>query len=1130
VEPLVEAFIERWQNREGGQERANYGLFLTGLCDVLGIPQPDPADATTENNDYVLERGVREPGRDGSSTVKRIDLYKRNCFILEAKQSRLSGAKKVDLGPVTPALPGFEQSQTLGRRGVGRSWDVLMLNARRQAEDYVRLLPSTHTPPPFVLVCDVGHCIEIYANFRRDGKAFDQFPDRRSFRIYLEDLRDEAVRNRLRAIWLTPMALDPALHAAAVTRDIATRLAGVTKALEKDGQPPEQAALFLMRVLFTMFAEDTGLLPKDCFKKLLKECEEQPEIFPSMLTDLWRAMDVGEFTGTIKAKVRQFNGQFFKDRRALPLGREEIGELRRAAEHDWRDVEPAIFGTLLEQALETDQRRSLGAHYTPRRYVERLVIATIIDPLREDWAGVMAVAERQKSEGRAEEAIKTVRGFHQRLCDLRVLDPACGTGNFLYVALELIKRLEGEVLEALVGLGGQEGLIGLQGATVDPHQFLGLELNPRAAAIAELVLWIGHLQWHIRTKGEQPSEPILKAFKNIRQMDAVLAWEGQPLPRIVDGKEVYPKPKRPDWPTAEFIIGNPPFIGSKHLRSRLGSTYTETLWTTHKDINESADFVMYWWDHAAEILTRRGTVLRRFGFVTTNSITQVFQRRVMERHLAKKKPISILYAIADHPWTKATEKAAAVRIAMTIAVAGKYDGRLLTVISEQGIDTDSPQIEVTERQGRINSDLTVGTDVTKVGALLANQGISHDGVKLHGKGFIVTRSQAEALGLSRRSGLENHIRPYRNGRDLTTHSRGVMVIDLFGLGADQVRQSFPEVYQHLVLNVKPERDLNNRPTYKVNWWVFGEPRREARPALKNLSRYIVTVQTAKHRIFQMIDGSILPDDMLVVIATDDAYFMGVLQSELHGVWVKAQESTLEDRPRYLRTRCFDPFPFPDATDGQRADIAALAEELDRHRKRVLAEDPNLTLTGLYNVLERLRAGTEPKALTPDERLICDRGQVLIIQELHARLDAAVAAAYGWPGDLAEAELLTRLVALNQARAKEEKRGRVRWLRPDYQIPRFGSEKEQQIVAELTGEAPGAADTPRDSLPKDELGQTALVMQVLGVQAEPLSLDALAAHFKPTKTLRPTLRAVLDSLQRLGVIVQDPEARYALYRA
>jgi hypothetical protein len=194
--------------------------------------------------------------------------------------------------------------------------------------------------------------------------------------------------------------------------------------------------------------------------------------------------------------------------------------------------------------------------------VERLVIATVIDPLRAQWDNARSTADGQKAEGKADAAIKTVQAFHDTLCETRVLDPACGTGNFLYVSLELMKRLEGEVLEALVNLGGQEGLA-LETHTVDPHQFLGIEVNPRAAAIAELVLWIGHLQWHFRNRGVAPSEPILKAFRNIQNMDAVLKWDGYPMPKVVDGKEAYP---------------NPPFVGGKDIRARMGSAYAEALW------------------------------------------------------------------------------------------------------------------------------------------------------------------------------------------------------------------------------------------------------------------------------------------------------------------------------------------------------------------------------------------------------------------------------------------------------------------------------------------------------------------------------------------------------------------------
>jgi len=1133
VQAAVEAFISRWQGQEGGQERANYALFLTELTDLLGLPHAEPASAAHEGNDYVFERVVKEVARDGSTSAKRIDLYKKDCFVLEAKQSRLSGDKKLD----APQLPGHDRSSEgapRGRRsGASRAWDVLMMNARQQAENYVRLLPASHEPPPFVLVCDVGHAIEVYANFRRDGKAYDQFPDRRSFRIYLEDLRDEKVRDRLIAIWTDPLSLDPSRHAARVTREIASRIAKVSKALEEQGHATEEVAMFLMRTLFTMFAEDVDLLPRDSFKDLLQDCAQKPEIFPGMMQDLWKAMDEGGFTATIREKVKQFNGEFFKNRRALPLAREEIGELAAAARYDWKDVEPAIFGTFLEQALDPTDRRKLGAHYTPRAYVERLVIATVIDPLRAEWDNARSTADRQKAEGKAQAAIKTVAAFHDRLCETRVLDPACGTGNFLYVSLELMKRLEGEVLEALNDLGGQEAL-GLESHTVDPHQFLGIEVNPRAAAIAELVLWIGHLQWHFRNRGVAPSEPILKAFHNIENRDAVLLWDGYPLPKVVDGVETYPNPRRPKWPDADYIVGNPPFVGGKDIRARMGSSYAEALWKAHKHMNDSADFVMYWWDRAAEILLKPKSRLKRFGFVTTNSISQVFQRRVMEPHLNAKKPLSLTMAIADHPWTKVTRDSAAVRIAMTVAEAGKHDGRLMEVTAEEAVETDSPVILFDEKRGRINADLTVGVDLASVIPMKANEGLSSRGMSLHGSGFIVKPDEAEDLGLGRSPGLERHIRVYRNGRDLTDRPRGVMVIDLFGLTAEEVRSRFPSVYQHVMATVKPERDGNNRATYRDNWWIFGEPRRDLRPALANLPRYIATVETAKHRVFQFLDASILPDNKLVAIGLSDGYPLGVLSSRYHCQWALRTGGWLGvgNDPVYVKSRCFDPFPFPDASDVQKAAIGAIAEELDAHRKRVLAAHDHLTLTGLYNVLERLKAGTKPEDLEPKERRIFDDGLVLILKELHDRLDAAVADAYGWPVDLPEEEVLARLVALNKERAKEEKRGHVRWLRPDYQIPRFGSarEKAEQLEADLGEAILEAVSGPKPAFPKDETDQTPAVLHQL-IEAEG-AVDAatIASAFKQGRKVMPAVSAVLASLHRMGLVSTADGKSFAFRRA
>jgi len=1154
----IDAFISRWQGREGGQERANYSMFLTELCRTLGLPVPDPAGATTEDNDYVFERMVKDFLPDGSAASRRIDLYKRGSFVLEAKQSRLKGLAKAP--SYQPGLFPDTQPERRGIRSATAGWDVLMRNARSQAEGYARALPVDHGWPPFILVCDVGHVMEVYADFSGQGKNYAQFPDRQSFRIYLEDLRRPEIRARLAAIWTAPLSLDPARASARATRGIAERLAAVSKSLEQQGKDPEQVAMFLMRCLFTMFAEDVELLPEKSFRNLLQRCEAHPENLVTLVGQLWEAMDTGGFAFPLEQKVRLFNGQFFKDRTVIPLSREDIGELRRAAEADWKEVDPSIFGTLLEQALDRQERKKLGAHYTPRAYVERLVIATVMEPLRNDWNEALSTASRQRAENRQQEAVKTVLSFHETLCAVRVLDPACGTGNFLYVSLELLKRLEGEVLEALAELGGQE-MLGLDRQTVDPHQFLGLEVNPRAAAIAELVLWIGHLQWHFRTRGGMPREPILRAFHNIKSgekvgnavlsADRVLARDEHGLPktrRDAVGREVevydYKNPMRPEWMPAEFIVGNPPFIGGKDLRARLGDEQVEALWRAYPEMNDSADFVMYWWDQAARILTAGQSIVRRFGFVTTNSMTQVFQRRVTERYLSAKSPLSLVMAIADHPWTKATSDAAAVRIAMTVAEAGTHEGMVHEVMQESGLDTDAPVIAFTSVEGMIHADLTVGVNITVTKPLLSNEGICSPGVKLHGAGFIVTPAQAHSLGLGRRAGLENHIRTYRNGRDLMSRPRAVLVIDLFGLSENDVRDRYPEVYQYLSLSVKIEREKQaQRSTtkdavqYLRDWWLFGKPRQNLRPALHELPRYVATVETAKHRVFQFLDASVLPDNMLIAVASDDAFTLGVLSGRQHVVWALRAGGWLGigNDPRYSKSRCFDPFPFPATDDLQKHRIRQIAERIDAHRKRVLAEHEHLTLTGLYNVLEKLRAGTAPADLDAADRRAFDDGLIGILKEDHDTLDAAVAAANGWPADLSETEILTRLVALNKERAQEEAEGTIRWLRPDYQIPKFGTAKDKAQLdlggGAMRATAVAAPAGPKPAFPPTDLRQTAAVMGTLARASAPLSSTAIAATFRQGRRILPQVEAVLAALVWDGWVSQaEGNAGFVLRKA
>ena len=580
VENTVEDFIARWQHADGG-ERANYQLFLTELCALLGLDRPDPASVDTEENAYVFERKVTFRHADGTTTSGFIDLYRRGAFVCEAKQTN----KELD----------------------SKGWDNAMLRAHGQAQQYARALPAAEGRPPFLILVDVGRNIELYAEFTRSGATYVPYPDPRSHRIRLDDLRKPEPRETLRAIWNEPLSLDPARRSARVTRDIAAQLATLAKSLEAAGHGADGVAAFLMRCLFTMFAEDVGLLPERGFTGLLEETRKQPELFPRLMPGLWRAMNHGGFSAELRTDVLKFNGGLFADPTALPLDKTQIDLLIAAARADWRHVEPAIFGTLLERALDPLERHQLGAHYTPRAYVERLVMPTVIEPLREDWAVAQATALQLDRDGKRDKAIAELHAFHRRLCQVRVLDPACGSGNFLYVTLEHLKRLEGEVLNALEALGETQGLLELAGVTVDPHQMLGLETNPRAARVAEAVLWIGYLQWHFRTHGRvNPPEPVLRDFHNIECRDAVLAWDriehvtdehgipvtrwdgrtmkthpvtGEPVPdetaRVL--LEKYVNPRKAEWPPADFVVGNPPFIGAARMRQTLGDGYVEVV-------------------------------------------------------------------------------------------------------------------------------------------------------------------------------------------------------------------------------------------------------------------------------------------------------------------------------------------------------------------------------------------------------------------------------------------------------------------------------------------------------------------------------------------------------------------------
>lgn len=1131
---VINEFIERWQN-VSGNERANYQLFLTELCAALALPKPDPASSETSENVYVFERRVDIYSPDGSVNRGYIDLYKRGCFALEAKQTG-------------------KEIQTVG-------WDKAMLAAQRQADTYIRALPSDEGRPPFIVVVDVGRSIELYSEFSRSGGTYLPFPDPVNHRIRLADLRKSEIQERIYALWTNPDELDASKHAARVTRELSGKLATLAKSLEKDGHPVEQVAHFLKRCLFTMFSEDTELIPKGSFTHLLIRLQKSPEHFSDAMRSLWETMNSGGYEGQIMERLRKFNGGLFHDINPVSLNSEQIGLLIEAGKADWRYVEPAIFGTLLERALDPRERHKLGAHYTPRAYVERLVIPTVIEPLREQWETVQVVAQAWIQKDKPKKALEEIEAFHLSLCKTRVLDPACGSGNFLYVAMEHFKRLEGEVLNVIRDLRGGQTSFDTEGITVDPHQFLGLEINPRAAAITELVLWIGYLQWHHRLYGTlNLPEPVLKDFHTIEYRDAlleydrrepllddngnsVMIWDGRSMKLSPSTGELIPdetkqepvyryrSPRQTSWPEADYIVGNPPYLGARRIRTALGDGYLSALRSSYPDIPEHADYVMYWWWHSAASVAAR--TANRFGLITTNSLRQSFSRKVVEKTLQEHPNLAIKFVVPDHPWVDSAD-GAAVRVSLISVGANSKQGIVSKVVEEEGDGEEGYWIRFITRKGRITPNLDIGVDPGEAHVLKSNAGISSVGYQITGKGFVLSTQQRSQFthGLNRQ-----YIKPLMSANDITQKSRELFAIDLYDITLDELFNSLPELYQWLSQREKPNRDQNRDSSSRGNWWIFARPRADFRSALTRLKSIVVTPLTSKHRLFVVTDHTIICDSTTVMFAVDDAFFLGVLSSRLHTAWAFAAGGSLGmyvGNVRYNKTRCFETFPFPEVYNEHSNRIRSLAEQIDSHRKARQKEHENLTLTGMYNVLEKLRAG---HPLTQKERKVNEHGLVAVLQELHDDLDRAVFAAYGWsdlaerligfPGATtpltdkpekqtqAEEELLSRLEGLNTKRAAEEAIGYVRWLRPDYQAPEAAQTTIHLSEEEAKPEISTTTET-KSTWPKTMPEQVAAVQNEL--QVGPQSSEILAKKFK--RRPEAAVEQILKALEVLGKAKQQ----------
>jgi hypothetical protein len=1087
----LQALHERW-SPANTRERSNAQLYIVELCDALGVERPRPA-----GTGYEFEYPVRVVGReDGAESCNYVDLHKNGCFVLEAKQ-----------------------------HGRERTNDMLLRKAFGQVHAYAKSLPGT--PPPYLLVLDVGRTLIVWDRWQGTYGSFAA-----GRRIDLTDLayREDDVR-LLQDIWEDPSRRNPGLRAAEVTEEIARKLAELARRLEEQRNDPERVARFMMRCVFTMFAEDTGLLPERFFQRAIQAGLRDPGGFVNDVEALWRAMDRGR--RFYFQPLLRFNGHFFHDAEVLPLGTDDLALLLRASQAAWRQVEPAIFGTLLTRALDRAERHRLGAEYTPRAYVERVIRSTIEEPVREWWtcvqAEVLELRDRAGKSARQQRrdtsaAIERVREFHGRLRSLRVLDPACGSGNFLYVALHTLKRIEREVLLTIEQLTGQHDL-GME--SVGPWQFHGIEIKPWAREIAELTLWIGYHQvWTEYHPGTQPPEPVLRATGTLDHRDAILVWDDivedpnrsrpDPTPRLphrVTGRlvpdpaarlryEHHSRARPAEWPQADFIVGNPPYMGQARQREAFGDGYVDALRDSYPGVPDTADYVTYWWHRAAEEVASGRTV--RAGLITTNSITQAQNRVVIDS--AAQQGVRITWAVADHPWVDESG-AADVRVAMTVLAKNPGSATLVRVD-----DQAMPVGEITV--DRLNADLTAHADVATASSLplRANAGLASPGFKLHGSGFILPPAEGRPLAAvdPRHSAV---VRPFLNGRDLASRPRGVYVVD-FGLRSEREARTYPVLFDIVRSRVKPERDANARATYSRFWWRFGESRRDLRDAIAGLPRYIATPETAKHRYFVFLEAEVAPDNSLVCIASADPFHLGVLSSSIHGAWALAAGSRLGigNDPRYNKTRCFDPFPFPDPPNLLRHRIADIAEMLDRHRRDALLRDDGMTTTAIYNVLEKLRAG---RSLDLGEKHVHDAAACGVLLDLHDELDAAVAEAYGWSSPMGTEEMLEHLVALHHERRIEEAAESVRWLRPEFQVAGslFAPQKAPMRPAAPSEETYGPLRWPDKAVEQ--------IAALLGLFVTgPLSVETAGGWFEnPDMVL---IKRHLNTLVLMGEVQRDQD--------
>jgi type II restriction/modification system DNA methylase subunit YeeA len=943
-------FIAKWKP-VALTERAAAHSHFRDLCELLGHDDPIKADPNGEW--FTFEKGVTKTG-GGEGFA---DVWKRNHFAWEYKK------KKRDLNV-----------------------------ALDQLVRYAAALEN----PPLQVACDTDRFLIRTAWTNAVPKTYE---------LSLEDLEDPKKLDILHSVFFDPEKLRPTETRTAVTKEAADKFS--TIAIRLQGRDTTEAiAHFVNQLVFCFFASSINLLPNGFLSKLLKHAAQKPQRAQEYFNQLFTAMESGgEFDLT---EIAWFNGGLFDGQRALSLDSGDIGLLQAAASLDWSLIDPTIFGTLFERFLDESKRAQIGAHYTDPEKIMMIVEPIVLRPLQVQWertrkdieellTGTVKPPMRAKERRRMlpKEAAEELRsGFLERLQRLSILDPACGSGNFLYLALQGVKDIENRANLEAEALG-----LAPRALTVGPEILHGIEINAVAAELARTTIWIGDIQWRRRNGIYSEPPPILRKLDSIQTRDAIVHSN-------LDGELV-----EATWPASEFIIGNPPFLGGKLMRSALGDEYVEGLFKVYEDrVPPESDLVTYWFDKSLRQISA-GTS-RRAGLVSTNSIRGGANRRVLDRIVEESR---LFEAWSDQPWVI---DGAAVRVSLICFGTGddapRLDGRLAS---------------------QINSDLTAGTlDLTKAKCLDENIGVSFMGDTKGGAFDVSGELAREWLNMPLNpNGRPNSdvLRPWRNGLDITRRSRDMWIIDFGWEMSEREAALFQAPYEYIKEHVRPERSKNRRDSYRLRWWRHVEPRPALIGKLNQISRYIATPTIAKHRIFVWLDHAILPDHQLIAIARDDYATFGVLQSRFHEIWALRLGTSLEDRPRYTPTTTFETFPFP---EGLEPNASSQVQAANPHAHAIAKAAKHLDdLRGNWlNPPDLIRIESEvvdafPERVLPKDtvaaaklrertltKLYNERPQWLM--EAHRDLDNAVATAYGWPTDISSEEFLRELLDLNFARS------------------------------------------------------------------------------------------------------------------